>query len=277
MVKEYLSIGEVAEYLNKNNYLDLTLNESLRMDRTIQLMLDLINERKISIFFHYIGTIFKINYTYAAESQLFNSRKLLNKKENIDFYNNYLRILDLRDVNWLLKGEKEKVTINELVRVIPIGIETEVDVDYEIEEQYYLTINDIRFYYDELENIFKKGKHEPALGELYLQLQNRNEQLSLELLKANNYIKSLKNQQSDQNALADNKVKANQKKPLLNLLYALIKEQRLTLTEKGQGNANDILLSLTQQYNVPVDKGFIKNWLMQLYELEQKLLTNSKK
>lgn len=79
------------------------------------------------------------------------------------------------------------------------------------------------------------------------------------------------------NTLIDNgEYQPNQRKPIKHLLYALIKAQKLTLTEKGKGNANEVLFNLTQNYDVPVTEGFLQSRLIELYQLEQELQNNSK-
>lgn len=123
-----------------------------------------------------------------------------------------------------------------------------------------ITRNDLLFDLEQLDSI--TGNDETA--KLYARIAELESELAT--------IKASKPSDTPANTLTDNgEYQPNQRKPIKHLLYALIKAQKLTLTEKGKGNANEVLFNLTQNYDVPVTEGFLQSRLIELYQLEQEL------
>lgn len=122
----------------------------------------------------------------------------------------------------------------------------------------------------------------------YQQLQAENECLILEnktkdelIIKLQNQLpeQTLKSKQNNKNAsklnTEDDEYQHNQRKPIKHLLYALVKNKHLILTQGGQGTAHTTLFNMCIDFGVPVTEGFLKSRLMELYVLEQELQNNS--
>lgn len=136
-----------------------------------------------------------------------------------------------------------------------------------------INLENIRFKKSEIDYLIDLTKHN-SLSQQVADLIAENEALRQQLeLQATTPAQS---DTAGKPIAVTDEYQHNQRKPVKHLLYALIKEQGLTLTEKGQGNANDFLFAITEKFNVPVTEGFLKSRLMELYDLEAELQNNLK-
>ena len=261
--KDFLSIDDVADYLNSLGYsYDLSVSrDRYKLNKDIY---DLIIQQKINVVFHYTGFIKETICDNDVDEA---TGKLKNCTSKTFYTTVYFRICQTLAKKMLLDNEftTTKSSFNlycfEDGRKNPDVIHTFYLYDILDDNEQNITVSDLYVPKSEIDKLFDKddqANHEQIIA-----------RLESELAQANAELNTLK-KQTDTLADDDKELSHNSEAKVAKLVYILLSELKYELTLGGKGNSNLLIENASKNLNNSLSPNFIAKWLKKAYQLQIK-------
>jgi hypothetical protein len=257
--KDFLSIDDVADYLNSLGYsYDLSVSrDHYKLNKDIY---DLIIQQKINVVFHYTGFIKETICDNDVDEA---TGKLKNCTSKTFYTTVYFRICQTLAKKMLLDNEftTTKSSFNlycfEDGRKNPDVIHTFYLYDILDDNEQNITVSDLYVPKSEIDNLFDKddqANHEQIIA-----------RLESELAQANAELDALR-KQADTPA-DDKELPSNSQAGVARMLYAILTEHDYDLSpQKGKGVANDLIVNASNNHGTSVTRNFVADWLIRARE-----------
>lgn len=234
--KDYLSIDDVADYLNNLGY-EYDLSNSSDRYKINKDIYDLILQDKITaVFYFFDGSNFNAAYYHIHHNDAY---KLLIQNDA------YIDVIFYRRVYRYDNGMKPDL---------------EKDGEYTITKSYYINFEDIYIPKIELDKLFKVDTTQDA---------EKSKKLITELQSELAQVKAQLNERTDTPA-DDKELPPNSEAKVAKLVYTLLTELKYELTLGGKGNTNLLIENTSKNLNTPLSPNFIAHWLKKAYQLQIK-------
>jgi len=234
--KDYLSIDDVADYLNNLGY-EYDLSNSSDRYKINKDIYDLILQDKITaVFYFFDGSNFNAAYYHIHHNDAY---KLLIQNDA------YIDVIFYRRVYRYDNGMKPDL---------------EKDGEYTITKSYYINFEDIYIPKIELDKLFKVDTTQDA---------EKSKKLIAELQSELAQVKAQLNERTDTPA-DDKELPPNSEAKVAKLVYTLLTELKYELTLGGKGNTNLLIENTSKNLNTPLSPNFIAHWLKKAYQLQIK-------